>query len=48
MPEAVSDQYSLEVTGRVGDTLIHEGIGRRETKCEPVRVLAFRPSDWMS
>jgi hypothetical protein len=27
MPETVSDQCGLEVTGRVGDTPIHEGLG---------------------
>jgi hypothetical protein len=27
MPESVIDEYSLEVTGRVGDTPIHEPFG---------------------
>jgi hypothetical protein len=27
MPEIVIDEYSLEITGRVGDTAIHESLG---------------------
>ncbi len=27
MPETVSDEYGLEIAGRVGDTPIHESLG---------------------
>jgi hypothetical protein len=47
MPESVIDEYRLETTGRVGDTPIHESQGDAP-KCETVKVLAFRPADWMS
>src|SRR6267378_6854457 len=48
MPETVIDKYSLEIAGKAGDAPIDESLGDFETKCEPVRILAFRPSDWTS